>query len=123
MIYEEVQPKPEDVSKALEQYVAAVRARYGDRLRGVVLFGSRARGDMQADSDADVAVIIADGDWSFWREKRELADLAYEPLMDWGLTIQPWPLTLSQWSNPELHHNPRFVYAIKRDASPLVERA
>ena len=121
MMYDEVQPKPEDVPKALDQYVAAVRSCYGYRLHDIVLFGSRARGDMRSDSDADVAVVIADGDWSFWREKRELADLTYEPLIDWGLSIQPWPLSISQWANPELHHNPRFVHAIKRDAKPLAE--
>jgi predicted nucleotidyltransferase len=33
---------------------------YGDRLERVVLFGSRARGDAQRDSDYDVAVFLRD---------------------------------------------------------------
>lgn len=33
----------------------------GDALRGVLLFGSRARGDYEADSDWDVAVLVQAG--------------------------------------------------------------
>ncbi len=123
MIYDEVQPKPEDVQKALADYAAAVRSRYGARLEAVVLFGSRARGDMRPDSDADVAVIIKDEDWRFWPEKRVLAGLAYDVLMKWGLVIQPWPISLTAWKSPETHHNARFVESIKRDARPLEEAA
>lgn len=123
MIYEEVQPKPEDVPKALEAYVAAVRAHYGSRLLGVVLFGSRARGDHSLDSDADIAVILQDGEWRFWAEKMKLADLTYEMLIDYGLRIQPWPVSVSAWKVPAHHHNPRLIEAIKRDARQLLEPA
>lgn len=123
MIYDEVQPKPEDVAKALEAYIAAVRAHYGIRLHGVVLFGSRARGDHRPDSDADVAIILQDGDWRFWAEKMLLADLTYEALIEYGLRIQPWPVSVGAWNNPELHHNPGFIKAIKCDAHQLQELA
>ncbi len=123
MIYEEVQPKPEDVTKALDAFISAVRARYGARLHSIVLFGSRARGDMRPDSDADVAVILEDGEWRFWHEKMQLADLAFEPLMESGLHIQPWPIARSAWMEPETHHNPRLVKAIKRDGKALLEPA
>jgi len=123
MTYEEVQPKPENIDKALAGYVATVRARYGSRLYGVVLFGSRARGDMRPDSDADVVIILKDDDWRFWQEKMALADLAYEPFVEAGLTIQPWPISLAHWMNPRSHHNPQFIEAIRQDARPLVEAA
>jgi uncharacterized protein len=38
----------------LKRFRAVVTETYGDRLERVVLFGSRARGDAQADSDYDV---------------------------------------------------------------------
>lgn len=119
----ELEPSPEDVAKALADYISAVRKHYGRRLHSIVLFGSRARGDMRPDSDADIAVIIEDGDWCFWQEKMELADLAYEALIERGLVIQPWPLSHSAWMAPAKHHNPSFVEAIKRDARPLLELA
>ena len=88
-------------SRALKQYIDVVRDRYGSRVRSIVLFGSRARGDARPDSDADVAVILEDGEWRFWHEKMLLADLAFEPLMESGLHIQPWPIAHSAWINPD----------------------
>ena len=123
MTYGEVQPKPEYVPKALQAYAAAVRAHYGSRLHGIVLFGSRARGDHRPDSDADIAIILQDGEWRFWAEKMKLADLTYEILMEYGLRIQPWPVAIDTWNSPALHHNPRFIEAIKRDARQLLELA
>jgi uncharacterized protein len=123
MKYEERPPTLDEVRQALESFVAAVREHYGSRLRGIVLFGSRARGDQKPDSDADVAVIIEDGAWEFWQEKMKLADLAYEPLVELGLRIQPWPISASSWQNPSVHHNPKFVEAIRRDARSLSEAA
>jgi len=123
MRYDEVEPRPEDVFVALEQFVSVVREKYGRRLHSVVLFGSRARGEMRPDSDADVAIVIDDGDWKFWREKRELADLTFEALIRWGLTISPWPLSSTQWSNPDTHSNPKFVRAVREDARVLFEQA
>jgi predicted nucleotidyltransferase len=42
----------------LAKFRAALAETYGDRLERVVLFGSRARGDAQPDSDYDVAVFL-----------------------------------------------------------------
>jgi uncharacterized protein len=116
-------PTDDEAGRALDAFVAAVRAHYGKRVKDIVLFGSRARGDYKPDSDADVAVILVDGDWSIWREKVDLADLAYEPLLESGLRIQPWPIAVSEWERPQAHRNHRFVEAIKRDAVPLPEAA
>ena len=109
--------------KALDSFASSVRAHYGSRLHSIVLFGSRARGDARPDSDADVAVLLEDGHWSFWDEKANLAGIAYEMLIEWGLYIQPWPIAKSAWDEPERHHDSRFVERIKRDARALREAA
>jgi predicted nucleotidyltransferase len=38
----------------------ALTDRYGDRLRGILLYGSRARGDFGPESDYDVVVLLND---------------------------------------------------------------
>ena len=106
---------------ALRKFIDAIRAHYAARVHTIGLFGSRARGDARPDSDADLAVVLEDGDWSFWREKVQLADLSYEPFMESGLHIQPWPIARSAWEDPEKHHSPRLIRAIKRDAKVLLE--
>lgn len=42
----------------IRDFVAALREQIGPRLRQVLLFGSRARGDAQEDSDYDMLVIV-----------------------------------------------------------------
>ncbi len=119
-LLEERPPTANEVQRALDAYIAAVRVHYGPRLHDIQLFGSRARGDARPDSDADVAVIINDNEWQFWQEKMLLADLTYEPLIEEGLVIQPWPVSLRDWRDPAQHHNPRFIEAIKRDGRSLL---
>ncbi len=110
-----------DERRVLEDYVAAVRAHYGDRLDDVLVFGSRARGEARDDSDVDVAVILNDPIEDFWREKITLTDLAYDALAEAGLFIQAWAIGKGEWEAPERHYNPRFVEAAKRDAKRIDE--
>lgn len=110
-----------DERRVLEDYVAAVRAHYGDRLDDVLVFGSRARGEAREDSDVDVAVILNDPIEDFWREKITLTDLAYDAMAGAGLFIQAWPIGKGEWEAPERHYNPRLVEAVKRDAKRIGE--
>jgi len=47
---------------------------YGDRLKGVYLFGSHARGDAREGSDIDVAVVLR-GPVDDWEEGERASDL------------------------------------------------
>ena len=44
----------------LKRFRAALDELYGQRVERVVLYGSRARGDVDADSDYDIAVFLRD---------------------------------------------------------------
>ncbi|MFH1793679.1 MAG: nucleotidyltransferase domain-containing protein [Pseudomonadota bacterium] len=81
----------------MEEFVSSVERAYGARLRGIHLFGSRARGNARPDSDYDVAVVLNDlGD--FWTEKMRLADIAYDQLLARDIHVQAHPFGLNEWT-------------------------
>jgi predicted nucleotidyltransferase len=110
-------PTEDEVRRALARFAADARQHYRARLKGLYLFGSRARGDHEPDSDADVAVVLEDGDWRYRDERRALSDLTYDRLIDDGLDIQAIPIAESEWVEPGRHHNPSLLRSIKRDAT------
>lgn len=113
-------PSEAGAAAALSAYGQLVAREYGDRLVGLHLFGSRARGDHRLDSDADVAVVLSSLDGDALAEKMRLVDLGFDALTDAGLMIQPWPFTRSEWE-AELPSG-RFANLLasaRRDAKPL----
>lgn len=56
----------------LKKYVQILHDHFGDRLRGILLFGSIARGDWTPDSDIDLIVIVDDWENPAWKRIREL---------------------------------------------------
>jgi uncharacterized protein len=75
----------------LTRFRAAVEKTYGANVERVVLFGSRARGDEQPDSDYDIAVFLKTPD-SFWTESGRLAEIGTDILYDTGAVINALPL-------------------------------
>jgi uncharacterized protein len=47
-----------DTAQHHDTFPKRVRARLGDRVRKILLFGSQARGDARADSDTDYLVLV-----------------------------------------------------------------
>src|ERR1700722_19005176 len=63
---------------------------YGDRIERVVLFGSRARDDGDADSDYDIALFLHTPG-SFWQETGPLAEIEADILYATGAVINALP--------------------------------
>jgi predicted nucleotidyltransferase len=87
----------------LQRFRAALDELYGQRVERVMLFGSRARGDADEDSDYDVAVFLTDlreGDLANrWRELDRLAGLRSEILSDTGAFIDAKPYPAGAYRN------------------------
>lgn len=81
------------VRHVLSDLKRRLQRRYGERFAGLYLFGSRARGDAEPDSDVDVAVVLRGRLTPRpFAVKREIMKDTYDLLLESDLYIQPWPL-------------------------------
>lgn len=99
-------------AQAVNAFLEEVSSRFP--VRGAVLFGSRARGHARDDSDADVAILLRDPRGPFMQTKLEMADIAFDTLLDTGIRIQPLPIWEAEWSNPDSWPNPELLHNVKR---------
>jgi uncharacterized protein len=87
-----------DTESAVRDFLARIPADI--RLDRAILFGSRARGEHTPDSDADVALILHERG-NDGKTLTMLAGLAYYSYLDTGIMVQPVPIALEDWLNPE----------------------
>jgi uncharacterized protein len=103
------------VRSALRELDRKLRARFGRKYLRLMLFGSRARGDNNPESDADVAVILRGRLTDRWSVKRLMIHDTYPILLETGLYIQAWPLEDSELDDPDKSSNPALVRNVLRD--------
>ncbi|HZU91221.1 MAG TPA: nucleotidyltransferase domain-containing protein [Stellaceae bacterium] len=103
------------VRAALGELDRKLRARFGDRYVGLILFGSRARGDNAPDSDADVAVVLRGRIADRWSVERQIIGETYPILLDTGLYIESWPLEQSELDDPDRSSNPALLRNVLRE--------
>ncbi len=93
-----------------------LQRRYGERFAGLYLFGSRARGDAEPDSDVDVAVILRGRLTSRpFAVTREMLEDTYDLLLETGFDVQPWPLEEGSLDDPDTHPPPEISRAVRRE--------
>jgi predicted nucleotidyltransferase len=109
--------------RVIEPAVAALLAdlkrrlerRFGERFGALYLFGSRARGDHEPDSDVDVAVILDQKLPRSFALNAEILEDTYDLMLETGFYIQPWPLEKGSLEDPPAHPHARISRAIQRD--------
>ena len=102
----------------LEQVVMGDQVDIRDAVQ-LILFGSRARGDYHAESDADVAVILRGQPGDFVETKLAMAGVAFDVLTETGVLIQAQPIWEREWGNPKDYSNPELLENIVRDGIVL----
>lgn len=109
-------PDPE-TAHAARTFLRHIAGRYP--VKETVLFGSRARGTHDADSDADLAVILNGPAGRRYPIAGEMAEIAFTVMLETGILVQAVPLWEDEFERPETFSNPGLIAAIKRDGVRL----
>ena len=100
-------------TQALREFVRRLQESLPDQIQQVALFGSKARGESDADSDIDLLVLINQDDRSL---RREIIDIASEISLDFDVLLSPRVISIQRWQTRQgfaLYRN------IARDALPI----
>jgi len=79
----------------------ALERLYGSRLEGVVLFGSCARGEEEAESDVDLLVLLR-GQFDLFGEIQKIVDALYAIGLDSGRCISAQPVPFEDYRDGRL---------------------
>jgi predicted nucleotidyltransferase len=109
------QLSPNDRAAVID-YVDRIRSRFTDRVRAVILFGSKARGDADAESDIDLLVLV-DAENSQFRS--ELWRIASDVSLDYNVVLSPRVFGEARWAETRRIRLPLYR-AIVADGVPLV---
>jgi len=94
-------------------FLAQVNSRFN--MAGAILFGSQARRDARSDSDADLAILLKGKPGHRLDVALEMADMAFDVMLETGVMIDPLPLWEEEWSHPETFNNPALLENIRRE--------
>jgi predicted nucleotidyltransferase len=98
----------------LKRLRLGVNELYGGRIERVVLFGSRARGDAQEDSDYDVVLFLRGLGPNIWDDLDRIAQVTQPILEESGVIVNVVPIGADKYANltPLMHE-------IRRDGLEL----
>ncbi len=90
---------------------ADLEALYGPRLRGVFLFGSRARDDADEESDVDLLIVLDDFE-SYWAEIVRTGETIARHSLEAGVSVSRVFAKQAEWREG---HTP-FLDTVRREA-------
>lgn len=106
-----------DTERAIRAFLTLIAPHYD--IAGAILYGSHARGDYHADSDADLAILLNGPKGDRIAVAGAMGGVAFDNLLATDVLVSPLPLWVEEWEHPELHSNPYLLANIARDGVRL----
>ena len=101
---------------AVKEYIEHIRGRFPDRILAVTLYGSKARGDADDESDIDLLVLVDAEDNDFCSE---LWRIASDISLDYNVVLSPQVFSRARWDETRRIRLPLYR-AIEADGVPLI---
>jgi predicted nucleotidyltransferase len=103
----------EQVRQIIREFVQKAQELYGDRLRQVLLYGSCARNEATAESDIDLAVVLA-GDVVPGKEIDRMIDIITDINLEHGVLLSVYPVSEENYRSK----NSLLLINIRREGIP-----
>ena len=100
---------------AVKKYIGLIRDRFPDRVISVTLFGSKARGDADAESDIDLLVLLDTRDSA---SRSELWRIASDISLEHNVVLSVRVFARKRWHDTRRTHPPLYR-AIEADGIAL----
>ena len=105
------------IERVARSFLAEIKRQYD--MAGAYVFGSQARGDATPESDTDLAILLHGSPGQRMNEAMNMADIAYDLMLETGIRIEALPLWESEWEHPETFNNPDLIENIRREGVRL----
>jgi predicted nucleotidyltransferase len=90
---------------------------YGERLKNILLYGSRARGQAAEHSDIDLAIVL-DGDVTPDKEIDRMIDIVTETHLNYGVLLSIYPVSEKDYTSV----NSPLLLNLRREGVPVRSR-
>lgn len=104
--------------KAVLDFVSQVRNKLSDKILGIFLYGSKARGDFHKESDVDILVISRDKFPLASKESDILSEIGGDILLKYDVYISVVNLSLADYQRNRRLSVP-FVYWVEKEGKTL----
>lgn len=101
------------ISNLLSELKSGLAMIYGERLKGVYLYGSYARGDEDKESDFDILVVLEDFE-RYVQEVDRTGQLAADLSLKYGISISKVFVRERDW----VHDETPFLVNVREEAIP-----
>jgi predicted nucleotidyltransferase len=99
--------------QVINEFVQQARSLYGDRLKRIVVYGSCARNEATAESDIDLAVVLA-GDVVPGKEIDRMIDIITDINLEHAVLLSVYPVSEEDY----LNRNSPLLINIRREGIP-----